>query len=139
MATIKIKFRKSSIKGKAGTIYYQICHKQNNKSITTKIHILPYQWNSEKQQLNITPEEEAVLRKYQRQIDNDIALLKRIIKELDKRGGKYSLSDIASLFHSPGTQTTIMPYTFIVDFSYNTIRTDKYDHINIFFLSIQIV
>lgn len=110
MATIKIKFRKSSIKGKAGTIYYQICHKQNNKSITTKIHILPYQWNSEKEQLNITPEEEAVLRKYQRQIDNDIALLKRIIKELDKRGGKYSLSDIVSLFHSPGTQTTIMPY-----------------------------
>ena len=28
MATVKVKFRKSSVEGKAGTIYYQLCHKQ---------------------------------------------------------------------------------------------------------------
>lgn len=25
MATVKVKFRKSSVEGKAGTIYYQLC------------------------------------------------------------------------------------------------------------------
>lgn len=34
MATVKVKFRKSSVKGKAGTIYYQLCHKQSNRQIT---------------------------------------------------------------------------------------------------------
>lgn len=41
MATVKVKFRKSSVEGKAGTIYYQLCHKQSNRQITTRMRVLP--------------------------------------------------------------------------------------------------
>ena len=42
MATVKVKFRKSSVEGKAGTIYYQLCHKQSNRQITTRMRVLPH-------------------------------------------------------------------------------------------------
>jgi len=41
MATVKVKFRKSSVEGKAGTIYYQLCHKQSNRQITTNARTSP--------------------------------------------------------------------------------------------------
>ena len=35
MATIKLKFRPSTVQGKAGTLCYQLCHRQENRQITT--------------------------------------------------------------------------------------------------------
>ena len=49
MATVKVKFRKSSVEGKAGTIYYQLCHKQSNRQITTRMRVLPHWWDAEKE------------------------------------------------------------------------------------------
>ena len=31
MATIKLKFRPSTVQGKAGTLCYQLCHRQENR------------------------------------------------------------------------------------------------------------
>lgn len=36
MATIKLKFRPSTVQGKAGTLCYQLCHRQENRQITTE-------------------------------------------------------------------------------------------------------
>ena len=47
MATVKVKFRKSSVEGKAGTIYYQLCHKQSNRQITPPMRILHW-WEQKK-------------------------------------------------------------------------------------------
>lgn len=43
MTTIRLKFRPSSVEGRPGTIYYQLCHKQTIKRINTRIHIYPHQ------------------------------------------------------------------------------------------------
>lgn len=34
MATIKLKFRPSTVQGKAGTLCYQLCHRQENRQIS---------------------------------------------------------------------------------------------------------
>ena len=41
MATIKLKFRPSTVQGKAGTLCYQLCHRQENRQITTDMRIFP--------------------------------------------------------------------------------------------------
>ena len=40
MATIKLKFRPSTVRGKAGTLCYQLCHRQENRQITTDMRII---------------------------------------------------------------------------------------------------
>ena len=48
MATVKVKLRPSTVPGKAGTIYYQLTHLRQVKQITTKIHLHPQDWDSNK-------------------------------------------------------------------------------------------
>ena len=51
MATIKLKFRPSTVQGKAGTLCYQLCHRQENRQITTDMRIFPEWWNETKREL----------------------------------------------------------------------------------------
>lgn len=45
MTTIKVKVRPSKMKGKAGTIYYQVTHRRIIRHVTTNIHIRPEDWD----------------------------------------------------------------------------------------------
>ena len=46
MATIKVKFRPSTVEGKAGTVYYQLTHRCEKQQITTDIRLMPGQWEN---------------------------------------------------------------------------------------------
>ena len=46
MAKVKVKFRNSTVEGKAGVIYYQLCHKCQSRQITTGIRLFPEQWDA---------------------------------------------------------------------------------------------
>lgn len=45
MATIKLKFRASSVSDKEGTLYYQVIHKRNVRWISTNYHIFQDEWD----------------------------------------------------------------------------------------------
>lgn len=110
MATVKVKFRPSTVNGKAGVLYYRLCHGQSNKQIITHMRIFPHWWNEEKGELVPTQDNGNVLFQYKRQIEKDLQTIRRIIRELDEKGKKYTVSDIISIFHTPVTQTTILSY-----------------------------
>ncbi|HBX46858.1 site-specific integrase [Limibacterium fermenti] len=110
MATVKVKFRPSTVKGKAGTIYYQLCHHRKNLQITTRIHLFPEQWDAERGKVVFLSDNEGSLRTYQHQIENDISLLNRIILQLDERPEEYQLSDIVAMFRSRGAQISVLFY-----------------------------
>ena len=46
MATLKVKFRESSVPGKPGTIFYQVRHEKKTIQIATRLHPFPEQWVS---------------------------------------------------------------------------------------------
>lgn len=46
MATIKVKFRPSSVAGKEGTVYYHIINQRAVRCIGTDYHVLPCEWDS---------------------------------------------------------------------------------------------
>ena len=45
MATVRIKLRNSSVPGRAGSVYYQITHRQKSVQITTGYKLLPAEWD----------------------------------------------------------------------------------------------
>ncbi len=99
MATVKVKFRKSSVKGKAGTIYYQLCHKQSNRQITTRMYVLPQWWDAEKETFISEADNTGLSARYQRQIEKDLQCIRGILCEWDGTGKDYTLADVIARFH----------------------------------------
>ena len=48
MATVKVKFRASSVPGKEGTLYYHLIHQRSLRWISTDYHVFPDEWNDKK-------------------------------------------------------------------------------------------
>lgn len=100
MATVKVKLRKSSVEGKAGTIYYQLCHKQSNRQITTRMHV-PFQWwDAEKETFINEADNSGMSARYQRQIEKDLQCIRQILYEWDGAGKDYTLADVIARFHT---------------------------------------
>ncbi|RGN40384.1 tyrosine-type recombinase/integrase [Bacteroides oleiciplenus] len=100
MATVKVKFRKSSVEGKAGSIYYQLCHKQSNRQITTRMHVLSQWWDAEKETFISEADNSEVSARYQRQIEKDLQRIRRILCEWDGTGKDYTLTDVITRFRT---------------------------------------
>ena len=98
MTTVKVKLRPSSVEGKAGVIYYQITHNRKTQQITTKFRICSSDWDADEEKVvNEAPNRSMV----QNRIDSDVALLRRIIADLDSCGADYSVSDVINRYKSP--------------------------------------
>lgn len=48
MATVKVKFRASSVLGTEGTLYYHLIHQRCLRWISTDYHVFPDEWNDKK-------------------------------------------------------------------------------------------
>lgn len=108
MATVKVKFRRSSVEGKAGTIYYQLCHKHSNKQITTRMHVLPHWWDAEKETLAVHGDDAGLLARYRRRIKRDLQCIRRIICEWE--GTEYALADVITRFYALNeVEDTVLP------------------------------
>lgn len=110
MATIKVKFRPSTVRGKAGVVCYQLCHRQENRQITTDMRIFPHWWDGERRELVVTPDNEKTIFSYRKRINADLAAVRQIIRELDSIGDEYTLSEVIVRFRSPKTETGMLDY-----------------------------
>ena len=119
MATVNVKLRPSTVPGKAGTIYYQLTHLRQVKQITTKIHLHPQDWDSNKAQIIFTDSTSYLL---QCKIDRDLDRLKKIIYKIDAECANYTVNEIIEKFY----QTTA-DYS-ITDFFTQQIQKLKNDN-----------
>lgn len=119
MATVKVKLSPSTVPGKAGTIYYQLTHLRQVKQITTKIHLHPQDWDSNKAQIIFTDSTSYLL---QCKIDRDLDRLKKIIYKIDAECANYTVNEIIEKFY----QTTA-DYS-ITDFFTQQIQKLKNDN-----------
>ena len=46
MTSVKVKFRKSTIKNREGVLYFQLIHNRKTKLITTRFRLHPHEWNA---------------------------------------------------------------------------------------------
>ena len=97
MATVKLKFRASSVEGKEGTLYYHLIHQRNLRWLSTDYHVFPEEWSDKKMALVITNHNsrQAHLQLIQSQIDWEMKQMQRVIRDKDAEGIPYSIDDIA--------------------------------------------
>lgn len=107
MATVKVKLRPSSVEGKAGVIYYQITHNRKTQQITTRLRVHPLDWDADEEKLIQSAPNRSMI---QNRIDSDVALLKRVILDLDSNSIDYSVNDVINRYKSPQSHIWVLDY-----------------------------
>ncbi len=113
MATVKVKWRPSTIEGKAGTIYYQIIHNRVVRQLKTEYRVFPDEWNDTDgtfAMINIKSERIGILSSIQERINWDLKRLNTIIKRFNKCNGRYTADDIINAFTIQSQEQTFFNF-----------------------------
>ena len=104
MATVKVKFRASSIPDKEGTLFFQVIHNRVTRQIATGHKIFKREWNADKSEV-ILPGSEPLRHDYLLSVKGALTAnelkIKSIIARLDKAGSDYSVEKVIDLFNEP--------------------------------------
>lgn len=101
MASVKLKFRASTMRGKEGTLYFQVIHHRVVRQIKIDYQLFSWEWD-EKNGNIILPEV-----KYSRyvqlntiihKVEGEIRKLQSIIKDFEAKGYVYSTDDVIAAY-----------------------------------------
>lgn len=101
MATIKPKFRPSSVADLEGTIYYQIIHDRKVRQLLTDYRVFPSEWDERRSAVTTTQrsERKALILSIRERIRWDMERLSKIGRRLDAGGLEYSADDLIDEFN----------------------------------------
>lgn len=110
MASLKIKFRPSTLEGKEGILYYQIIHQRVIRQVTTNFKLFIDEWNSKSEDiqvdyLNINRKD--YLDSIQYKILNDKRRFETIVKRLAIQNGIFSVDDIVERFRNQSVNSSL--------------------------------
>lgn len=113
MATIKLKFRPSSVPETEGTLYYQVIHKRIVKWISTGYHVFPYEWNEKTESLTIPPDGDRriELQQMQSAMNWELKQRKDVIRKLENANKDFSLDELCDAFNQIAPCKTV--FTFL--------------------------
>lgn len=101
MATVKIKFRPSSVGGKEGTVYYQVIHGRVARQINTSYKLFLFEWNKQLSKVVVASPDEG-RRQYLLSLDKKIAedadRLEKVITALERKRLPFTADDVAYAF-----------------------------------------
>lgn len=100
MASIKVKFRPSTVVGQEGSIYYQILHERKPRQLSTDYKIFTEEWDDKRGQVIAkkgSPRMSLILSIRER-IRWDIERLTKINHSLDFKGLSYTADDVIEEF-----------------------------------------
>lgn len=101
MASVKVKFRPSTIEGKEGTIYYQIIQNRVIRQLKTDYRIFTDEWNEAGSCIIVVSSERSnLLLSLQERMEWDLKRLDMIIRQLDNRKAAYTADDIVASFQN---------------------------------------
>lgn len=112
MASLKVKFRPSSIPDREGTLYYQIIHDRTPRQLLTDYHIFPSEWNEKKGGLIYTQKSDRslILNSICERIRWDIERINKIIHRLDNEGLAYSTDKIIDEFNRHASENSLFNF-----------------------------
>lgn len=101
MASVKVKFRPSTIEGKEGTIYYQIIQNRVIRQLKTDYRIFTDEWNEAGSCIIVGSSERSnLLLSLQERMEWELKRLDMIVHQLENRKGTYTADDIVTSFQS---------------------------------------
>lgn len=101
MASIKVKFRPSSVADHEGTIYYQIIHGRKVRQLPSGYKVFPTEWDESRSMVTTTPKSErkSLILSIRERIRWDIERFYRIDRKLDANGRIYTADDVIDEFN----------------------------------------
>ncbi len=128
MASVKVKFRPSTQKGKEGTIYYQVIHNRVVRQIRTNYGIFIQEWNKNLSQIDtsntLDNERLDYLVSVIEYIKQDIKRLEFIIRQQENKSSIYTSDNIVSIFQKQASEHTF--FRFMQGIIALLIRMNKY-------------
>ena len=111
MASVKVKFRASTIEGKEGKIYYQIIQNRVVRQLKTNYRLYVQEWNESKNRITITNNSrQNYLKTIEDRIYWDIKRLQAIINLLESKNIKYSTDEIISTFQKQDNEQSLFNF-----------------------------
>jgi len=97
MATVKVKFRPSTVPGKEGTLYYRITHRRQSRQTSTGYKLYPEEWENDRPKLLDEASHAArnqYLRTLKEQLEKDLERFGEIIRQMDQSGMPYTAGQV---------------------------------------------
>ncbi len=115
MASIKVKFRPSTVIGKDGTLFFQIIHLRQVRQLSTSLHISDSEWNTENTSVIMPTVASAKRIKYLSAIKENLKeqnkKLLSIISWLDNKGNSYTAEDVVRAYNTPHAIVGLVSFT----------------------------
>lgn len=112
MATVKLKFRPSTVADRPGTIIYLITHRRIVRQITTEYRVFSDEWD-EKQSRLVTIHKYGraeTVRTISQSVHQDMERLNSIIENFNRNRQEYSSDDIISEFRNTANEKTFFRF-----------------------------
>lgn len=113
MVSIKLKFRPSSIEGKAGSLYYQVIYMRKVRQVATNFRILQSEWDSELEELIIKDNDSSrssYLHYVQNHIQYDKKCFNRVVRKLTLSDNVFSVDTVVTEFQKQSSEITLFSY-----------------------------
>ena len=101
MASIKVKFRPSTVADHEGTIYYQIIHERKVRQLPTDYKVFSLEWDESRSMVTTTQKSErkSFILSIRERIRWDVERLIKIDRKLDSNGLTYTADDVIDEFN----------------------------------------
>jgi len=101
MATIKVKFRPSTVADREGSIYYQIIHERKVRQLLSDYHVFPEEWDETRSMVMTTQKSDrkSYILSIRERIRWDMERLTKISRKLEADGLAYTVDDVIDGFN----------------------------------------
>lgn len=110
MASIKIKFRPSTVEGKEGGLYFQIIQNRVIRQMNTDYKIYAYEWDAEIESVVVSGVRANILCSIRERMEWDLSRFERIVRQLEQERRKYTADDVITLFHKVTKETSLFSF-----------------------------
>ena len=113
MATVKIKFRPSTVDGGQGSIFYQVIHNRVARQQKTGYRLYGYEWNNHSSEV-VLPKFNESRKRYLSEIGDkirmDVKHFQKVIADFEHSGCDYTSDDVIAEFASDNPDNFLFPF-----------------------------
>lgn len=110
MASIKIKFRPSTVEGKEGGLYFQIIHNRVIRQMNTEYKIYSHEWDAEMETVVVSGTRANILCSIKERLEWDLFRLEKVVRQLEQERRRYTADDVITLFHKVTKETSLFSF-----------------------------
>ncbi len=112
MASIKVKFRPSTVADHEGTIYYQIIHERKVRQLLSDYKVFSSEWDESRSMVTTTQKSErkSFILSIRERIRWDVERLIKIDRKLDANGLSYTADDVIDEFNRYADEYSLFNY-----------------------------